>query len=185
MLAAVDEDHQVLGAAIGDWDERNRVYLISYLAVRAGLRSRGVGTLLMHDIRKRWQRRDALFALAEVDDPEVYPISDVGDPVARLRFYERFGAQVLDLSYTQPRIRPGGAQVPGMLLLVFAVQPAALVSTSPPVLDASILASFMSGYVGRADGIEEDQDPGGSPTLGHLLSVQGVGILPLGDLADG
>jgi GNAT superfamily N-acetyltransferase len=184
VLAAMDGDSQVLGVAIGEWDEQSRVYLLSYLAVRPGLRSQGVGTRLMHDIEQRWQRRDALFVLAEVDDPQVYPASDVGDPVARLRFYERFGARVLDLAYTQPPVRPGGAPVPGMLLLVFAVRPAALVATSPPMLDAAVLASFMRGYAGCADGPEEIQDPGGSPTLAHLLSVHGVAVLPLSGLAD-
>jgi GNAT superfamily N-acetyltransferase len=174
VLALVDADNQPLGAAIGDWDEQSRVYLISYLAARPGLRSRGVGTRLMHEIQERWRRRDALFALAEVDDPRVYPVSDVGDPVARLRFYGRFGAQVLDLPYTQPRLRPSGSEVTGMLLLVFAIRATALLTPSPPTLRAAILASFMRGY---GDSAEEPEE---ASTLSELLSTSGVAILPIG-----
>jgi|HubBroStandDraft_6_1064221.scaffolds.fasta_scaffold474828_2 GNAT superfamily N-acetyltransferase len=178
VLAAVDGENHVLGAAVGDWDEQSRVYLLSYLAARPGLRSQGVGTVLMDDIQQRWERRDALFAVAEVDDPRVYPVSDVGDPAARLRFYERFGARVVDVPYTQPRVRPGGSEVSGMLLLVFAIRAAALLTTSPPVLRSTILQSFMRGYVGSADG-REAQDDGGSSTFRDRLSAPGVAVLPL------
>src|ERR1700733_6654509 len=41
VLAAVDGENHVLGAAVGDWDEQSRVYLLSYLAARPGLRSQG------------------------------------------------------------------------------------------------------------------------------------------------
>jgi GNAT superfamily N-acetyltransferase len=178
VAAALDPEGGVLGAAIGDWDSHNGVYLLSYLAVVPGLRSRGVGTQLMNHVRVLWRQRQALLAIAEVDDPRVYTVSQVGDPAARLRFYERFDAEVLHLSYTQPRIRPEGSRVPGMLLLTFDVQPTALASTNPPALKTPILKSWLRDYFEGAEGPQVVAEEG-LPKGDRLPATPGVALLPL------
>ena len=55
------------------------------------------------------------------------PTPSVGDPTARLSFYARFGATVLDLPYFQPRLTAKGRRAHGMLLLAFDVHADALV----------------------------------------------------------
>src|SRR5690606_22793856 len=49
-----------------------------------------------------------------------------GDPAARVRFYARRGARVLDLPYVQAPIRAGAEPVPGRLLLVLHAEPGVL-----------------------------------------------------------
>ncbi|HMK96580.1 MAG TPA: GNAT family N-acetyltransferase, partial [Acidimicrobiales bacterium] len=109
LLVAWDEARQeALGCAIGELYETSRVLLLGYLAVRPDLRARGVGTRLMNGVLRQWCRDDWL-ALAEIDDPRHHePHPGHGDPVARLRFYERFGVRAIAAPYFQPSLDGGG-----------------------------------------------------------------------------
>jgi GNAT superfamily N-acetyltransferase len=171
-------DDDVLAAAIGDWDSPSRVYLLSYLAARPGERGRGIGSTLMDHLSPLWRRRHALLTVAEVDDPRVYPVSNTGDPSARLRFYQRFGAGVLDLQYMQPVVRAGGQRVHGMLLLTFDIQPEALLGTQPRSIRSAVLLKFLSRYFAQAEG-RTGEDAELAEFLGRISSQPGIRVLPI------
>lgn len=148
IAAVVDSRSEVMGGAVGDWDKATGVYLVSYLAARPGMRGRGIGTLLMDRLRSWWEARDANVVFAEVEDPRYHKPSQYGDPVARLRFYERLGARVLALPYTQPQARPGVGRVPGVLLLVFYVASGV---GSASGLSAELLRNYLCNYFSDAE----------------------------------
>lgn len=103
------------------------VVLLSYLAALPTSRGTGVGSRLLISVRERVIDDGGVLLLAEVERPDRHTGSaEHGDPAARLRFYARHGAQVLDLPYVQPPIRPGEDPVPGMLLLALYAAPAVL-----------------------------------------------------------
>jgi GNAT superfamily N-acetyltransferase len=181
--AAVDRSGTALGAAIGDWDPTSRVYLLTYLAVRPGVRSQGVGTQLMQHMLTLRRERGALLMLAEVDDPRRYPVSDTGDPTARLAFYERFGARVLELPYFQPRLFPTSQRVHGMLLLVFDVDPAVLAGRAEPVMRGDALVTFLRGYFAATEGTDDD-DPERAQLFERASSPHGVRLLPVARYAE-
>jgi GNAT superfamily N-acetyltransferase len=150
VAVAVEEDGSVIGGAVADWDPGSSVFLLSYMAVRADRRGLGIGNLLMDRVRSWWEARDAAVALAEVEDPRHHEPSEHGDPVARLRFYEREGARVVALPYIQPEVRPGAGRVSGMLLITFHIAPQARVGDG---LSSEVLRSFLRDYLVDAEGI--------------------------------
>ncbi len=80
-----------------------RVLLIGYLAVRPGLRSRGVGGRLLAEARRRWSGPDGLpLMLAEIDDPRYHPVAGGIDPARRIAFYDRHGTRLIAGPYFQP-----------------------------------------------------------------------------------
>jgi GNAT superfamily N-acetyltransferase len=179
LAAAVDDSGMVLGAALGEWAPDSRVYLLLYLAVRPGLRSGGVGTRLMQYLPMWWRQRGALLSLAEVDDPRRYEVSSIGDPAARLVFYERFGARLLDLPYFQPRLSPSGNRGHGMLLLTLDVQPEALVDGQTAVIRGDLLTGFLRHYFDNAEGTEHD-DPERARLFARASAKPGVRLVPVG-----
>jgi hypothetical protein len=181
IAAAWKDPGEILGAIVGDWFPRDRVYLLSYLAVRAGQRSGGAGTSLMQQLPIWSRARGALVTLAEVDDPRQH-VADpsIGDPLARLSFYRRFGAQLLDLPYFQPRLTAKGQRAHGMLLLAFDVDPDAFVDGPDLALRGDIVEGFLRRYFADAEGWDETKD---DPDLARLLdrasSAAGVRLLPV------
>jgi len=181
IVVAIDEDGGVVGGAIGDWDPDSSVYLLSYLAVRSTDRSKGVGTLLMDRVRSWWGARQASAVLAEVDDPRQHEISDYGDPEARLRFYERLGAQVLGVPYTQPEVRAGSGRVHGMLLIVFFVAPDARVGDG---LRADVLHRFLANYLVLSEGVSPDNVDAEVGSLVPAMNRDAIRILPMSHYVD-
>jgi GNAT superfamily N-acetyltransferase len=184
VAAACDESGEILGAMIGDWDPPSGVYLLSYLAARPGLRSRGVGTCLMEQLPVWSRARRALVTLAEVDDPRCHHNEGlVGDPTARLAFYGRFGARVLELPYFQPSLGPDGQRAHGMLLIAFDVDDAGLTGGPVPALRGDVLGTWLRGYFVDAEGLDESQENGDDVDRARILdqasAAAGVRILPL------
>ncbi len=190
VAAACDDSGEVLGAMIGDWDVVNRVYLLSYLAVRPGVRSRGVGTRLMQHLPEWWRARRPLVTLAEVDDPRRHATSSsVGDPSARLSFYGRFGARVLDLPYFQPRLSEDGQRAHGMLLLAFDVAADALVDGPVPALRGDVVGGFLRRYFADTEGTaatgdDVHHDPDLARLLDRASSTTGVRLVPVDRYTD-
>ncbi|HYI62897.1 MAG TPA: hypothetical protein VEW93_13970 [Acidimicrobiales bacterium] len=114
---ALVEDGIVLGASAEERGGPGEVGLLSYLASRPGSRSRGVGGELLDHLVADWARGPAALVVGEVHDPRLWPEADDERPAARLRFYARHGARLLDLPWVQPALTPGRAPVPGMLLI--------------------------------------------------------------------
>ncbi|MGC4855559.1 GNAT family N-acetyltransferase [Micromonospora sp. DT4] len=129
----------------------DRVLLLSYLAVRPGIRGGGIGSALLSQLLPSWRSHSNADAiLAEVEDPRMHSTSEFGDPTARLRFYQRAGFGVLPVPFTQPRLRPDAMREHGMLL---AVQP---VHGAVP---RDVVRSFLIEYYESAEGVGVHDDP--------------------------
>ena len=175
VLAALGDDDRPDAVAVGDWSAGTRVALLSYLAVRPGVRATGVGgRLLAHALvswRELWQPD---LILAEIEHPAAHPAHvSYGDPEARVRFYARHGLRPLQLPYFQPALRPGFDRAYGLMLCLFATD--AEVST----VDGAVLRRWFTEYlVGTEGSVRED-----SATTILLAAMAGdVPVLSLDDL---
>jgi GNAT superfamily N-acetyltransferase len=152
--AVVDEHGRMLGGAVGDWSPPSRVMLLSYLAVAADRRDGGIGSLLYSGLIARWRARyHPCLILAEVESPDHHAGSQAyGDPAARLRFYQRRGARVLDLPYFQPALGAGRSRVFGVLLLALHVDPELTGVVGSDTVASEPLRIFLTDYLVAAEG---------------------------------
>jgi hypothetical protein len=144
--------HRVLsGGAVGDFFGRSRVLLLSYLAVPAEGRGAGTGGMLFKAVTDIWGRElsPSLFIM-EVEDPR-YAQSNpaLGDPQARVRFYERLGARALPVPYFQPALGLAGQRVPHMMLMVFG---GAGAPAETQHVDGRIVEDFLTEYLEECEG---------------------------------
>ena len=150
------------------------VVLLTYFATRADQRGRGVGSALFGRMLETVvERQRPHLVVAEVERPDRHAGSpEFGDPTARLRFYGRHGAKVLDLPYFQP---PIGDQAPvhGMLLLALWVAPGVLVTGAAggEAVPGGLLAPFIesaldrAGTAGQAPPAHRLREAAGEPTI--------------------
>lgn len=119
----VIRDGRVVAGAVGTGSAPGGVVLLVYLAIAPGERGGGIGGTLLDAAVARWVARlSPAYVLAEVEHPDHHTASvEHGDPVARLRFYARHGAQVLAVPYFQPGMGPGAPRVPALLLVTLHV----------------------------------------------------------------
>ncbi|AEI13354.1 hypothetical protein Celgi_2861 [Cellulomonas gilvus ATCC 13127] len=156
-VVVAEEAGALRGAALGEWFPEQGVLLLAHLAVAPGGRGGGVGGALLDGAVAAWRAElDPWLVVAEVEDPAVHPGSPAhGDPTARLRFYQRRGARVLPVPYVQPALRPGGARVPGLLLLALAVREDRLAGVEPDgtwLIPTPPLDDFLRAYYTSAEG---------------------------------
>lgn len=153
VLAAFDDGGAPLAAAVTERLAPDAELLV-YLAALPASRGSGVGSALLTRVTRSAVDSVSLL-LAEVERPDRHTGSpEHGDPTARLRFYERAGARVLELPYVQPPIEPGGQIVRGMLLLALHVPDAALREGGSAV-DGSLVERAIAAMLG-----EEPDDDG-------------------------
>ncbi|MEV0002334.1 GNAT family N-acetyltransferase [Micromonospora sp. NPDC050980] len=151
-------------------DPFERVLLLSYLAVRPGLRGSGVGAVLLDHVLPAWRRRcGSDVVLAEVEDPRAHAAGDFGDPTARLRFYQRAGFGLLPVPFVQPRVRDDARRERGMFL---AVRPGG--ETVPQ----DLVRSFVVDYYEDAEGPEVRDDPEFAALL-TAVDRQPAALVPL------
>ena len=152
LQSAVPEPSAVLLTAdvpvavmLAEWFVDGRLLLLAYMAVERDRRGAGLGAHLVADVLRRWAAvRPGVLVVAEVDDPRDHPGGeDVGEAVARLRFYERHGARLLPVPYFQPSLRPGSPRVPGMLLLRLDAN-----GTTDPDVPRTFLREYFLGCEG-------------------------------------
>ncbi|MGY1635794.1 hypothetical protein ACI78V_03975 [Geodermatophilus sp. SYSU D00742] len=155
VLRRADEPTSV---AVAEFFPAASVVLLSYLATAPAVRSTGQGRQLLDAALARWTaRHDPCLVLAEVEDPAHHPRNRYGDPEARLRFYARGGAEVLDLPYFQPRLRPDSARVPHLFLLVLHSAPS--LRSGPGAVDGTLVRRFLEElFVGGEGRLPEDPD---------------------------
>ena len=103
-LCAMDGETPV-GCMLGYPYRQSRVLLIGYVAVKAGLRARGIGSRLADEARQKWYGQPGLtLVVAEIEDPRRHPVIGDVDPKRRLAFYAARGAQVVVGPFFQPRL---------------------------------------------------------------------------------
>ena len=148
-----------IAVMLGERYADGQVVLLGYLAVLEEARGSGAGSHMMRSVLPRWYANvPGVLVLAEVDDPRSWNTdSHRGDPVGRLRFYERHGARLLPFSYFQPSLRPGSPRVRGMFLLRLDRS-----SKVPP----GLLNTFLTEYFTVCEGTESLDEP----EVGALLS---------------
>ena len=178
LLVATDQGEPTAVAVI-DAEPDARLALLSYLAVRPGLRGTGVGSQMMDRLRDLWRKGDAEAVVGEVHDPRCWAESDDERPAARLRFYERNGARLLTVPWVQPRLRKSGQRVGGMVLLVWDGHAA---HDSVP---SDWMRDWMLDYYRSAEGTT---DPTGDATVAALLArvgaVDPIPVRAVSDLVD-
>ncbi|MCL4414639.1 MAG: NB-ARC domain-containing protein [Actinomycetota bacterium] len=104
---AVGPDGNVWGVVKVEHYPLSDAVLYAYVATRPGYRGIGIGRTLMHGATQQLASLpESVLAFIEIDMPGYHAVDEAyGDPVARLRFYERFGIKATDLHYFQPRLR--------------------------------------------------------------------------------
>jgi GNAT superfamily N-acetyltransferase len=152
-LMALDDDDRVIGGAVGDWDAKLGVMLLSWLAIRPGIRSGGIGGALLAAATESWSTDFApSLVLAEVEDPAAHTGTEAtGDPVARMRFYKTRGARALDIPYFQASLGPGLPRVPGLLLMVLRTDPS-FHGKQPDTIKTVVVRAFLEGYQIQCEG---------------------------------
>jgi GNAT superfamily N-acetyltransferase len=145
-MVVLDGD-QPVGGLLGEYSAASGVMLLSYLAIREDTRGQGLGTRLLGRALPRWRETLRPVAiLGEIEDPRCHATGPHGDPMARLRLYDRLGARLLPLSYFQPSLASGLPRVPGMLLI----------SMDPEAdgVPEEALTSFLDEYIESYEGAE-------------------------------
>jgi len=145
---------EAVGGALGDYFAESDVLLLSYLAIRPDMRSKGIGSALLRDALSKWREKvDPVVILAEIEDPRVHGASQgtYGDPVARLKFYARLGSRFLPVPYFQPSLEPGVLpRVRGMLL----ISP----DSAPESVSTDVVLGFLREYMTVSEGAEAAED---------------------------
>lgn len=160
------------------------VALLAYLAARAEQRGTGVGGQLYDAVLDGLAGDDGPgLVLAEVEHPQVHTVADpaYGDPVARLRFYSRRGARILDVPYFQPSIGDAGP-VYGLLLLALAVRSDLMDSGGSVLTEVEPLRRALIAGMDDRSGRSAGGDPGPRDQLLAALDVSGG--VPLLDVTE-
>jgi hypothetical protein len=180
-LVARTADGTIAGGAVGEFFPLSRVMLLSYLAVPAAGRGMGTGGLLLKAATDAWVAEfSPPLLVMEVEDPRHYGTDPAfGDPVARVRFYERLGARTLPVPYFQPALSPGGKRVPHLLLMVFGGIDA------PPgteQVDGSLVGLFLSEYLEGCEGPVRPDDAQAQRSLAACRRPGGLPLLRVSEL---
>ncbi|MDM4719624.1 GNAT family N-acetyltransferase [Micromonospora sp. WMMA1363] len=151
LAVAVRGDDEPVGTIVVDVFHDCDAPLLSYLAVRPGVRGGGIGAALLASRLPVWRERAGARAIiAEVEDPRHHGTTAYGDPAARLRFYQRQGFGLAPVPFVQPRVRPDADRVTGMFLAVWPGEQR---------LPATTLRAFMTEYFVSAEGPDVHDDP--------------------------
>lgn len=147
------QGREPVGGALGEYYDASGVMMLGYLAVRADVRSHGVGRALLDRLLPKWRESFRTTAiLAEIEDPRHHNAGPRGDPLARVKFYDRIGAKLLPLWYFQPSLGRGLARVRGMFLICLDPELEAIPTVS--------LLNFLDEYIASCEGEEIKQtDP--------------------------
>lgn len=138
---------QVLGGLLGEWDPEPGVMLLSWIAVRPGRRGTGIGAPMLAAALASWKAKfDPCIILSEVEDPAQHRADEAhGDPAARLAFYARHGARILDLPYFQAALGPERRRVDHLFLLVLHADPK-FAGDEPDTVSGVALRAYLELY---------------------------------------
>lgn len=152
-----------LAVAASYYQESSGVLILSYLAVRPGIRGGGLGNRLVTGSMAQWTTRfSPLLIIGEVERPGDRPtaILQHGDPEARLRFYRRFGARRADVPYFQPALGPQGRRIPMHLMLLHIDDAVRVGEPRGGVqrIKAAPLRKFLADNIASSEGHRPDDD---------------------------
>src|SRR4051812_36946815 len=126
VIVARGDDGSVEGFAAAEYYPRSRCGLLSYLAVDAVERGRGLSRALFEHAAKALHGDAAadgetLAAIfGEIHDPaRIAPEDDVIAPWDRQRIMHRLGARRVPIAYVQPGLALGAARARGLMLVAF------------------------------------------------------------------
>ena len=180
VLSVVVETGGPLAAALTEYAPELDVDLLGYLATRPDRRSRGLGTRLLDHLAERWRQRSVSLALAELHDPRAWPETPEERSAARVRFYARWGCDVLDVPWVQPSLQPGLDRVTDMLLAVLWRLPGGTdeVASAP-------VAAWADEYYQAAEGTPGSgrPDPQRAALTERLTASPTIAVLPLAEYA--
>jgi GNAT superfamily N-acetyltransferase len=183
-LVARTEDGTIVGGAVVDWFARSHVLLLSYIAVLPGLRGGGAGVKLIAAAVSGEGAAgvDPLLVVAEVEDPRHFSNDPVlGDPEARVRFYERLGARTLPVPFVQPALGAGRDRVPHLLLMVLG---GSLAPRGTQRVDGETVELFLREYFEGCEGPLSPDDTSAQNLLAACRQPGGLPLLLIGDLPD-
>lgn len=172
LTVAVNDERAPLGAAVTEL-EPDGVSLLAYLAVAAAARNLGAGARLVAHLRQNWRAAGYPLVLAEVHDPRGHAEAEHERPQARLRFYGRAGAEVLDVPWVQPAL-DGGSRVSDMLLLALHR------SEGPAQVPSAPLLAWAEEYFVESEGRVPD-DPQASALLQRIGARDVIALLSMDD----
>ncbi len=180
---ALDGDGAPIGGVTGEVYAPEQVLLLSYLAVRPDLRGHGIGTALVERVGPRWYSLAGVrLAVAEVHDPRAFPDVEGEDASSRLRFYGRLGARVLGVPFVQPALDPGGARIPGFLLVALHVDSTLETRRGDASeLRSDILGKFVRRYFEAAEGVRDPSDAQLDQLLDLIDDPPTIALLPIAD----
>lgn len=182
LLVGVDEDGEVVAAAVFVNIRAASAVVLRQMATREDLRGTGLGTELYHAFLQTLEETEQpSLVLAEVQHPdhhEAHPRH--GDPLSRLRFYDRFDALIIDVPYYQPALAAGLQPVYGLLLLALYVRPD-LINPARTYLDPPENLLFALRSLLYADG---DPDDAAAAKLLAAASRNRVRLLPTSAYAE-
>jgi GNAT superfamily N-acetyltransferase len=153
-------DGPVLGGTVGEFFPRSRTLLLTYLVVRPGQRTRGLGSWLVRHAVPRWiDRWDPVLGVGEVENPNTFP--GAGRPAHhRITLYARFPqVRVAVPEYTQPRLQDGHDRVGNMVLLAFHVSPQIVVPGPDLTVHGRAVREFLAEYYALTEGPASLDDP--------------------------
>lgn len=181
LVGADDGTGEIVAAAVFVNVRAASAVVLRQMAIREDLRRTGLGSELYRAfIATLEETEQPSLVLAEVQHPdhhEAHPRH--GDPLSRLRFYDRFDAVIIDVPYYQPALTQGQQPVYGLLLLALYVRPD-LINPARTYLDPPENLLFALRSLLYADG---DPDEAAAAALLSAASVSRVRLVPTSDYA--
>lgn len=186
VAVATDGEGSPVGGLTAELFPSSGVLLVGYVAVQPDWRGQGIGSLLLTTAGAPWyDDPSVVLALGEVHDPRHAWAVAGEESLARIRFFERAGARVLDVGFVQPSLGLGLKRVPNFLLVVFAVKEVALVATDPPAVDSRVVDTFVREYFDHCEGFPGGTpDPGLARLLADVSRDPGIALLALDRYTD-
>lgn len=181
LLVGVNETDEMVAAAVFVSIRSVSAVVLRQMATRQDLRGTGIGTELYHEfLRTLEQSEQPSLVLAEVQHPDYHESHpEHGDPLSRLRFYDRFDALILDVPYYQPALTPELKPVYGLLLLALYVRPD-LINPARTYLDPPENLLYALRSLLYTDG---DRDEAAAAALLAAASASRVRLLPTSEYA--
>lgn len=159
--------------------------LIDYVVVAPGFKRQGLGRWFMDQAKAALERvakdrgSELVAVFMEVNDPRrVSESEDSMNPWARMRFFQGWGAKVLDVPYVQPELLPGQGRARDMVLL--AVLPR---QTDPHSVPARAVIEFVHEEY-RAYGVSNPEMDADCQALVNAIAGPSVGLFTLRCEAD-